>query len=65
MKLTARKIEIHQFYVKSMLTILFLKVAEFTTSLRSLGSLFQQVAPLGTMQFDQLCEGFCSPGLTI
>ena len=28
------------------LTILFLKVPVFTTSLRSLGSLFQQVAPL-------------------
>ena len=38
MKLTTKKIEISQF------TSLFLKVPVFTTSLRSLGSLFQQVA---------------------
>ena len=46
MKLTTREIKINQFYVKSILTILFLKVPEFATSLRSLASLFQQVAPL-------------------
>ena len=44
MKLTTKKIEISQFYVKSIFTSLFLKVPVFTTSLRSLGSLFQQVA---------------------
>ena len=42
MKLTSREIKINQFYVKSILTIL----PELATSLRSLGSLFQQVAPL-------------------
>ena len=46
MKLTAKKVEINHFCVKSIFTIniLFLKVSESTTSLRSLGSLFQQVA---------------------
>ena len=44
MKLTTKKIEISQFYVKSIFTSLFLKVPVFTTSLRSLESLFQQVA---------------------
>ena len=46
MKLTTKKIKINQFYVKSIFTSLFLKVPVFTTSLRSLGSLFQQGAPL-------------------
>ena len=46
MKLTTKKIKINQFYFKSIFTILFLKVPVFTTSLRSLGSLFQPVAPL-------------------
>ena len=44
MKLTTKKIKISQFNVKSIFTSLFFKVPVFTTSLRSLGSLFQQVA---------------------
>ena len=44
MKLTTKKLEISQFYVKSIFKSLFLKVPVITTSLRSLGSLFQQVA---------------------
>ena len=50
MKLTTREnIKINQFFIKSIFTILFLKVPEFITSLRSLGSLFQQVAPLSVL----------------
>lgn len=32
MKLTTREVKINQFYVKSVFTILFLKVTEFATS---------------------------------
>ena len=38
--------KINQLCVKGILTILFLKVPEFATSLRSLSSLFQQLAGL-------------------
>ena len=43
MKLTTKKIKINQIYIKSIFTSLFLKVPVFTTTLRSLGSLLEQV----------------------
>ena len=46
MKLTTRETKINQSYVKSIFTFLFIKVSEFATSLRSLGSLFHQGAHL-------------------